>query len=96
GVRSDDGRYWFYAHLSRFAPDAVVGRRVRPGTVLGEVGNTGYGYTPGHSDEFIYHLHVGIQEADGTWVNPYPLVQRLYDAAVDASTMSRTGESRGG
>ena len=49
---------------------------------MGEVGNTGYGNTPGHRDEFTYHLHLGIQEPDGVWVNPYPLVSRLYDAAV--------------
>ncbi len=85
GVRGDDGRYWFYAHLSRYAPAAVEGRRVEAGTPLGEVGNTGYGYDPGHRDEFTYHLHVGIQRPDGTWVNPYPLLKRLYRAATAAS-----------
>lgn len=82
GVRGVDGRYWFYAHLSRFAPGLAVGTPVSAGQLLGEVGNTGYGLTPGHHDEFTYHLHLGIQEPDGTWVNPYPLVRRLYDAAV--------------
>ncbi|HYP22530.1 MAG TPA: M23 family metallopeptidase [Actinomycetota bacterium] len=82
GVRGDDGRYWFYAHLSSFAPGLSIGSPVAAGQQLGEVGNTGYGATPGHRDEFTYHLHLGIQEPDGTWVNPYPLVRRLYDAAV--------------
>ncbi len=82
GIRGVDGRYWFYAHLSRFAPGLAIGSPVAAGQLLGEVGNTGYGATPGHRDEFTYHLHLGIQEADGTWVNPYPLVRRLYDAAV--------------
>jgi murein DD-endopeptidase MepM/ murein hydrolase activator NlpD len=82
GVRGDDGRYWFYAHLREFAPGLGEGDRVEAGDRLGEVGNTGYGNKPGHSDEFIYHLHVGIQEADGTWINPYPLMQRLYEAAT--------------
>jgi murein DD-endopeptidase MepM/ murein hydrolase activator NlpD len=82
GVRGDDGRYWFYAHLSDFAPGISVGRRMETGSVLGYVGNTGYGNAPGHSDEFIYHLHIGIQQPDGTWVNPYPLMRRLYAAAV--------------
>ncbi|MDQ3951715.1 MAG: M23 family metallopeptidase [Actinomycetota bacterium] len=82
GVRGTDGRYWFYAHLSRFAPGLAIGSPVTAGQLLGEVGNTGYGITPGHRDEFTYHLHLGIQEPDGTWVNPYPLVARLYDAAV--------------
>jgi murein DD-endopeptidase MepM/ murein hydrolase activator NlpD len=82
GIRGVDGRYWFYAHLRAFAPGLAVGTPVAAGQPLGEVGNTGYGAVPGHHDEFTYHLHLGIQEPDGTWVNPYPLVRRLYDAAV--------------
>lgn len=84
GVRADDGRYWFYAHLRSYAPGLGIGRRVAPGDRLGTVGNTGYGPDPGHDDEFTYHLHIGIQEPDGTWVNPYPLMRRLYRAAVRA------------
>lgn len=82
GIRGDDGRYWFYAHLSSFAPGLRIGDRVESGQHIGAVGNTGYGNRPGHRDEFIYHLHVGIQEASGTWVDPYPLMRRLYRAAV--------------
>jgi murein DD-endopeptidase MepM/ murein hydrolase activator NlpD len=75
GVRGADGNYYFYAHLSAFAPGIAVGARVKPGTVLGLVGNTGYGDL-GHEDEFPPHLHFGIQAAD--WINPYPLLVRLY------------------
>ena len=85
GVRGDDGRYWFYAHLSKFASGMVPGARVEPGDRLGAVGNTGYGYTPGHRDEFTWHLHFGLQEPDGTWINPYPMLQTLYDAATRRS-----------
>ena len=85
GVRGDDGRYWFYAHLSRFAPGIEPGRPVAPGDELGAVGNTGYGVRPGHSNEFTWHLHLGIQEADGTWINPYPIVRELYEAATRAA-----------
>jgi murein DD-endopeptidase MepM/ murein hydrolase activator NlpD len=85
GVRGDDGRYWFYAHLSSFAPQMSVGLRVETGTVLGYVGNTGYGSAPGHSDEFLHHLHMGIQEENGVWVNPYPLMRHLYAGAVRAA-----------
>jgi murein DD-endopeptidase MepM/ murein hydrolase activator NlpD len=83
GVRGDDGRYWFYAHLKRFARGIQEGVPVSTGERIGYVGNTGYGAEPGHSGEFIYHLHVGIQEPGGTWVNPYPLMRRLYRAAVE-------------
>jgi len=83
GVRGHDGRYWFYAHLKRFARGIQEGVPVSTGDRIGYVGNTGYGAEPGHSGEFIYHLHVGIQEPGGTWVNPYPLMRRLYRAAVE-------------
>ena len=76
-MRGDDGRYWFYAHMRRFGDGIAVGSRVEPGTILGEVGNTGYGSEPGHSNEFTYHLHLGIQEPSGTWVNPSPLLKTL-------------------
>ena len=82
GVRGTDGRYWFYAHMDRFAPGIAVGRRVAAGDVLGRVGNTGYGEDPGHDDEFTYHLHIGVQAANGTWLDPYPLMRALYAAAV--------------
>ena len=85
GVRGTDGRYWFYAHMRAFAPGLQIGDPVAAGTMLGEVGNTGYGADPGHHDEFTYHLHIGIEEPDGTWVDPYPLMRRLYRAAVQNS-----------
>ena len=85
GIRGDDGRYWFYAHLRRFAPGLADGDRVISGDTLGVVGNTGYGDDLGHDNEFTFHLHVGIQEADGTWVDPYPLMERLYRRAVQDS-----------
>ena len=82
GVRGTDGRYWFYAHMSSFEPGLGIGSPVAAGQVLGRVGNTGYGNRPGHHDEFTYHLHLGIQEPDGTWTNPYPLLRGLYRAAT--------------
>lgn len=82
GIRAADGRYWFYAHMSGFALGLGDGDLVESGDVIGRVGNTGYGNTPGHRDEFLYHLHLGIQEANGTWVNPYPLMRRLYRASI--------------
>ena len=84
GVRGDDGRYWFYGHLRSYADGMAEGLRVEAGDVLGYVGNTGYGNEPGHRDEFTNHLHMGIQEPTGLWVNPYPLLRRLYRAAVRA------------
>ena len=82
GIRAADGRYWFYAHLQGFADGLSEGDVVGAGQELGAVGNTGYGERPGHRGEFTYHLHIGIQETDGTWTDPYPLMQRLYRAAL--------------
>jgi murein DD-endopeptidase MepM/ murein hydrolase activator NlpD len=84
GVRGADGKYYFYAHMSRVDPGVRVGVSVAPGDVLGLVGNTGYG-PPGHEDEFPPHLHVGI-DGPGGWENPYPLLSRLYRASVRATT----------
>ena len=84
GVRGTDGKYYFYAHMSRVAPGIAVGVSVQTGDVLGAVGNTGYG-DPGHEDEFPPHVHVGI-EGPGGWENPYPLVRSLYRASVQATS----------
>jgi peptidoglycan LD-endopeptidase LytH len=86
GIRGNDGRYWFYAHMSRYAPGMTTGVRVRAGETIGHVGNTGYGSRPGHRNEFTWHLHFGIQEADGTWVNPYPVLRGLYRAETGAAS----------
>ena len=84
GVRGLDGKYYFYAHMSRVDPEVRVGIPVEPGDVLGLVGNTGYG-PPGHEDEFPPHLHLGIQGPAG-WENPYPMLSRLYRASVRATS----------
>jgi murein DD-endopeptidase MepM/ murein hydrolase activator NlpD len=90
GVRGTDGKYYFYAHMSRIADGIAVGVPVEAGTVLGAVGNTGYGSDPGHEDEFPPHLHFGIEGPSG-WENPYPLVRGLYRASVRATAR---GEDR--
>jgi len=92
GIRGADGRYYFYAHLSRVAPGIGVGTAVDPGTVLGRVGNTGYG-DPGQEDEIPPHLHLGIREGD-TWVDPYPTVRRLYRESVRVTTRGERRAAR--
>jgi murein DD-endopeptidase MepM/ murein hydrolase activator NlpD len=83
GVRGQDSKYYFYAHLSEVAPGISVGAAVQAGEVLGLVGNSGYG-PPGTEDEFFPHLHFGIQ-GPGGWENPFPLVRRLYRRSVKAT-----------
>lgn len=81
GIRGDDGRYWFYAHLQE-DPRLPIGTSIEAGGVIGAVGNTGYGDAPGHKNEFLPHLHIGIRAANGVWENPYPLMERLYRHAT--------------
>ncbi len=73
-VLGPGGQRHYYAHLDRYA-DIVDGQRVRAGSVLGYVGNTGNaaGTPP--------HLHYGIYEAGGA-INPYPLLRAPTDAGA--------------
>ena len=89
GIRGSDGRYYLYAHLSEVAAGIGPGASVDAGDLLGRVGNTGYGEL-GHEDEFVPHLHFGI-EGPSDWENPYPALVSAYAAAVAAG---RAGEER--
>jgi len=79
GIRSKSGFYYYYAHLAEYAEGIQVGDRVKAGTVLGKMGNTGYG-SEGTTGMFPVHLHFGIYaNAEGRErsMNPYPLLQYL-------------------
>lgn len=73
-VLGPGGQRHYYAHLDRYA-DIADGQRVRAGSVLGYVGNTGNaaGTPP--------HLHYGIYEAGGA-INPYPLLRAPTSASA--------------
>ena len=68
-LRDRAGNYFYYAHLSAFAALAADGVRVRAGTVLGFVGNTG------DAAGGACHLHFEI--------HPSSLLSLGYDGAVD-------------
>lgn len=79
GIRSRSGIYYYYAHLAEYADNIQVGDQVKAGTVLGKMGNTGYG-EEGTTGMFPVHLHFGIYiPVDGQEqsINPYPLLQYL-------------------
>ena len=66
-----NGDYFFYAHLSAFAPGLQVGSHVVAGQILGWVGSTGDASGP--------HLHFEVHPNGGPAINPYPTAK-----AVDA------------
>jgi murein DD-endopeptidase MepM/ murein hydrolase activator NlpD len=84
---ADSGDQFFYAHLSSFAPDAVNGRHVEAGTVLGYTGNTG------DAEPTPPHLHFEIHPEGGDAVDPNPFLvawQKRAGAAL-TDTAERPG-----
>jgi len=73
GIRGDDGIYYYYAHMSRYAPGFEIGDRVQTGDVIGYVGDSGYG-PEGTTGKFVPHLHFGMYEKDEA-VSPYPFLK---------------------
>ena len=67
-VRLPDTTYYFYGHLSAFAPGLKLGDSVTRGQVIGYVGDTG---NPGAGN---YHLHFGVFPKGGKAVDPFPLL----------------------
>ena len=63
-VYADSGDQFFYAHMSAFSANAVNGRRVEKGEVLGYVGNTG------DAEPTPPHVHFEIHPGGGDAVDP--------------------------
>ena len=71
GLTAVGGAYYFYAHLSSFAPGLTKGSSVARGEVIGFVGDTG---NPGPGN---YHLHFEVHPGGprSPAVDPLPLLQ---------------------
>lgn len=67
-LKLTDGTYFFYAHLSAFAPELKLGDKVTRGQLIGYLGDTG---NPGPGN---YNLHFEVHPKGGDAVNPYPLL----------------------
>lgn len=78
GIRSSSGAYYYYAHLAEYAKEFEVGEEIKAGTLLGFMGDTGYGEVPGTYGKFDVHLHFGIYFNDETGaeyaMNPYQVL----------------------
>lgn len=81
GIRSKSGVYYYYAHLSEYAPGIHEGQKVSAGELIAYMGDTGYGKEEGTCGNFPVHLHFGmyLDNADGEEIcyNTYPLLQAL-------------------
>ena len=81
-VKGEQGVYFYYAHLSEYAEDFSIGDEVSAGTLLGFMGDSGYG-EEGTVGKFDVHLHFGIYMKDGKGeeysVNSYPFLCYLWN-----------------
>ena len=77
GIRSSLGIYYYYAHLDSYSPLLKTGEKVKPGQLLGYMGDTGYG-KKGTRGKFPVHLHLGIYISEKNKefsVNPYYILK---------------------
>jgi hypothetical protein len=68
-LTSADHTYFFYAHLSAFAPGLAVGSAVKAGQIIGQIGMTGAAPIP--------HLHFEVHPLGGPSINPTPIVKAV-------------------
>lgn len=62
-IKFDDGTRAIYGHMNDVK--AKVGQHVEAGEIVGLSGNTGHSTAA--------HLHFGMKDADGSWLDPTPL-----------------------
>ena len=82
-LTGSDGTYFFYAHLSTFAPGLSVGSAVKAGQIIGQVGMTG--------SAPISHLHFEVHPGGGAAVDPFPVIK-----AVDGCKITTVAPQPGG
>lgn len=86
GVRSSSGAYYYYAHLCEYADGIAEGSAVKAGTILGTMGDTGYGKEEGTTGQFVVHLHMGMYcDVDGKEIsyNPYYILKEAEKYRLD-------------
>ena len=60
GITSDNGIYYYYAHLDSYADNMAEGTKIRKGQLIGYMGDSGYSKVEGTVGKFNVHLHFGI------------------------------------
>lgn len=80
GITSDNGIYYYYAHLDSYAENIKTGDKIYAGQLLGFMGNTGYSKVEGTKGKFDVHLHFGIYYCKDNVefaLNPYYMLKNL-------------------
>lgn len=80
GITSSNGIYYYYAHLYSYEPTLKKGDLVKPGQLLGFMGDSGYSDEEGAVGNFPVHLHIGIYITTPGGVeysiNPYEFLKK--------------------
>lgn len=81
GIKSRQGAYYYYAHLDSYNDLIYKGMEIKAGQLLGRMGDTGYGVTPGTRGKFPVHLHIGIMldidTEEEIWINPFYILKYI-------------------
>ena len=80
GIRSENGGYFYYAHLCDYASNLKEGDTVYAGQYLGTMGDTGYSKVEGTTGNFDVHLHISIYVTYNNVeysINPYYILKNL-------------------
>lgn len=80
GIRSENGGYFYYAHLYDYAPNLKEGDTVCAGQYIGTMGDSGYSKVEGTVGNFDVHLHVSIYITYNNVeysINPYYILKNL-------------------
>jgi murein DD-endopeptidase MepM/ murein hydrolase activator NlpD len=90
-VTNERGDYFYYAHLSGYAPGVHEGMAVKAGEVIGYVGNTGDAATTPP------HLHFEVHPGGGPAVDPFPYLEawRAQDLLTAQVTQHEQMEASG-
>lgn len=79
--------YYYYAHMERINPNLKEGATVKPGDLIGFIGDSGYGID-GTTGKFAPHLHFQIGLIGGDfdeymWLDPNAIIQMRKDKVVE-------------
>jgi murein DD-endopeptidase MepM/ murein hydrolase activator NlpD len=82
-IRNEDGTLSIYGHMSSIK--VKVGEHLHAGESIGFSGNTGHSTAA--------HLHYGMKDAAGTWMDPTPMAEHVSNMSGEGFRWSDVGHS---